>query len=251
MGVLDGKRAVITGAGTGLGAATALAFAAEGAVVTLVGRREEKLRETATAVAAIGGTAIVVAGDVALETTATAAMEASDGVDVLVNNAGIHSHPFLVHEFPVDEWDAFMAIDLKGPFLFTRAAVPSMIERGGGSVINISSMVGLVGFKYGAAYSAAKAGLISLTRTTAVDYAGNAIRANCVCPGGMAPVERADVDEAAYVKLSEAVALAGGSPLGRVAHVDEVAQFLLFLAGPNSQSMTGAIIPFDGGFTVK
>ncbi|MBW8826538.1 MAG: SDR family NAD(P)-dependent oxidoreductase, partial [Acidobacteria bacterium] len=129
MGVLDGKRAVITGAGTGLGAATALAFAAEGAVVTLVGRREEKLRETANAVAVIGGTAIVVAGDVALETTATAAMEASDGVDVLVNNAGIHSHPFLVHEFPVDEWDAFMAIDLKGPFLFTRAAVPSMIER--------------------------------------------------------------------------------------------------------------------------
>jgi NAD(P)-dependent dehydrogenase (short-subunit alcohol dehydrogenase family) len=250
-GVLDGKRAIITGAGTGLGAATARAFAAEGAEVTLIGRREDKLRETAASVEAIGGKAIVVPGDVAEEETAERAVSASDGVDVLVNNAGIHSHPFLVHETPTDEWDSFMAIDLRGPFLFTRAALPPMMAGGGGSIINISSMVGLVGFKYSAAYSAAKAGLIALTRTTAVDYGDKAIRANCVCPGAMEPVEHADLDEAAYNKLSQAYAAAGGTPISRFAQVDEVAQFLLFLAGPNSASMTGATIPFDGGFTVK
>jgi NAD(P)-dependent dehydrogenase (short-subunit alcohol dehydrogenase family) len=250
-GTLDGKRAIITGAGTGLGAATARALAAQGAVVTLVGRREHKLRETAQAVEAIGGEAIVVLGDVALDDTAERAVAASGGVDVLVNNAGIHAHPYLVHETPLAEWDAFIAIDLRGPFLFTRAAVPSMIERGGGSIINISSMCGLIGFKYACAYGAAKAGLQSLTQTTAVEYGDKAIRANCICPGGMEPVERADLDEAAYAKLFDAVTTGGGMPLKRVAHVDEVAQFVLFLAGPNSASMTGAIIPFDGGFTAK
>ena len=100
-------------------------------------------------------------------------------------------------------------------------------------------MLGLVGFKYGAAYSAAKAGLIALTRTTAVEYADEAIRANCVCPGGMEPVEHADLDAAGHAKLREAAAAAGGVPLHRVAHVAEVAQLLLFLAGPNAASMTG------------
>jgi NAD(P)-dependent dehydrogenase (short-subunit alcohol dehydrogenase family) len=250
-GVLDGKGAIITGAGTGLGAATARAFAAEGATVTLVGRREEKLRETAASVETIGGKAIVVPGDVAVEETAERAVTASDGVDVLVNNAGIHAHPYLVHETPTDEWDAFMAIDLRGPFLFTRAALPSMMARGGGSVINVSSMVALVGFKYGAAYSAAKAGLIALTRTTAIEYGDKGIRANCVCPGAMEPVEHADLDDAGYAKMGEAVAAAGGLPIARFAQVDEVAQLLVFLAGPNSVSMTGSIIPFDGGFTAK
>jgi NAD(P)-dependent dehydrogenase (short-subunit alcohol dehydrogenase family) len=249
--VLDGKRAVITGAGTGLGAATARLFASEGATLTLVGRREAKLRETAAAVEAVGGEARVVPGDVAVEATADRAVEASDGVDILVNNAGIHLHPYLVHEHPVDEWDAFMAVDLRGPFLLTRAAVPSMLQRGGGSIINISSMVALVGFKYGAAYAAAKAGLVALTRTTAVDYGDHAIRANCICPGGMEPVERADLDDTAYAKIYESVAVAGGAALDRIAQVDEVAQLLLFLAGPHSASMTGAVIPFDAGFTAK
>jgi NAD(P)-dependent dehydrogenase (short-subunit alcohol dehydrogenase family) len=250
-GLLDGKRAVITGAGTGLGAASARAFAREGAAVTLVGRREEKLQETAASIADAGVDVAIVPGDVSELSTAERAVEASGGVDVLLNNAGIHAHPFHIHEHPIDEWDAFMAIDLRGPFLFTRASLPSMLERGGGSIINISSMVGLVGFKFSAAYGAAKAGLQSLTQTTAVEYADRGIRANCICPGGMEPVERADLDAAGYLKLNEAVTAGGGVPAGRVAHVDEVAQLVLFLAGPNSTSMTGSIIPFDGGYTAK
>jgi len=253
VGQLVGKVAIVTGAGTGLGAACARIAVREGADVVLVGRRAGKLEETADGLRDGPGRAVVVAGDVALESTATAALDAAvgafGGVDILINNAGIHAHPLLVHETPPEEFDQFLAVDLRGPFLFTRAAVPSMLERGGGSIVNISSMVALVGFKYSCAYSAAKGGLISLTRATAADYGADGIRANCICPGGMEPVERGNLVPDDYERLYESVANAGGSLLNRVAHVDEVAEMVLFLSGPNSQSLTGAIIPFDAGFT--
>jgi len=253
MGQLDGKVAIVTGAGTGLGASCAVAFARQGADVVLVGRRAAKLRETAGRLAELAGRSAIVVGDVALESTAVEAVDAATrefgGVDVLVNNAGIHAHPLLVHETPPREFDEFVAVDLRGPFLFTRAAVPSMLERDGGSVVNISSMVALVGFKYSCSYAAAKGGLISLTRATAADYGDHGVRANCICPGGMEPVERGNLVPEDYTRLYEAVAMAGGSLLGRTAHVDEVAALVLFLAGPMSLSLTGAVIPFDGGFT--
>jgi NAD(P)-dependent dehydrogenase (short-subunit alcohol dehydrogenase family) len=253
VGQLEGKTAVITGAGTGLGAACARAFAAEGADVVLVGRRAEKLQETVRVVRDCPGRAVVVVGDVALEPTAADAVAVATrtfgGVDLLVNNAGIHAHPLLVHETPPEEFDEFFAVDLRGPFLLTRAAVPSMLERGGGAIVNISSMVALVGFRYSCSYAAAKGGLISLTRVTAADYGDHGIRANCICPGGMEPVERGNLVPDDYIRLREAVATAGGSLLGRVAHVDEVAAMVLFLCGPLSLSLTGAVIPFDGGFT--
>jgi NAD(P)-dependent dehydrogenase (short-subunit alcohol dehydrogenase family) len=250
---LSEKVAVVTGAGTGLGAATARALAREGADVVLVGRRAEKLEATAASMSGLAGRALVVAGDVALEATASdvmaAATAAFGGVDILVNNAGIHAHPLLVHETPVEEFDAFYNIDLRGPFLFTRAAIPSMIERGGGAIVNISSMVAVVGFKYSCSYAAAKGGLISLTRATAADYGGQGIRANCICPGGMEPVERGNLIPSDYDRLHAAVAEAGGSLIDRVAHVDEVAEMILFLSGPVSLSLTGAVVNFDAGFT--
>jgi NAD(P)-dependent dehydrogenase (short-subunit alcohol dehydrogenase family) len=252
-GAFAGKGVVITGAGTGLGASCAVAFARRGAGVVLVGRRADKLEQTARAVGEVGGKAEVVAGDVALEATATAAavrcVDAFGGVDVLVNNAGIHAHPLLVHETPVAEFDEFLAVDLRGPFLFTRAVVPSMIERGGGAILNVSSMVALVGFKYGAAYSAAKGGLISLTRTTAVDYAAHGIRVNCICPGGMEPVERGNLVPGDYDRLYEAVAGAGGALITSPCHVDDMAEFVVFLCGPHVPTLTGAVIPVDGGFS--
>jgi NAD(P)-dependent dehydrogenase (short-subunit alcohol dehydrogenase family) len=124
-----------------------------------------------------------------------------------------------------------------------------MLERGGGSIINISSMLALIGFRYSVSYSAAKGGLVALTRSTAADYGDKGIRANCICPGGMEPVERGNLEPEDYVRLHEAVKLSGGALINRIAHVDEVAAFVLFLAGPLSLSFTGAVIPFDAGVT--
>ena len=254
-GQLDGKVAVITGAGTGLGAATAALFARQGAAVTLVGRREAKLQEVAAVIGADGGRAVVVPGDVAKPETATRAVDETirtfGGIDILINNAGLHAAPYPLHETPLDEWDSFLAVDLTGPFLFTRAVLPSMMERRDGAIVNIGSMVALVGFKGSAAYAAAKGGLVSMTRTTAVDYAPYGIRANCVCPGGMEPVEYGNLTGEQLAQLHEAVSLSGGPLLGRLANVNEVAQFLLVLVGPNGKALTGAVIPFDGGFTAK
>jgi NAD(P)-dependent dehydrogenase (short-subunit alcohol dehydrogenase family) len=254
-GRMTGKVAIVTGAGTGLGAATTRLLAREGADVVAVGRRGEKLREVADELAGEGapGRVAAVAGDVAVEDTASAACRRAEeefgGLDVVVNNAGIHSRPFLVHETPVKEFEQFLAVDLLGPFLFTRAAAPLLLRRGGGAIVNISSMVALVGFKYSASYSAAKGGLISLTRATAADYGDAGIRANCLCPGGMEPVERGNLAPDDYVRLHEAVASGGGVLINRVAHVDEVAELVLYLSGNQSRSLTGAVIPFDAGFT--
>ena len=156
-------------------------------------------------------------------------MASFGGVDILVNNAGIHSHPVMLHETPVEEFDEFIAIDFRGPFLFTRAVLPSMMARGGGAILNVGSMCALVGFKYGTAYSTAKGGLMSLTRTTAVEYAEHAIRANCICPSGMEPVERGNLAPADYDKLNDAVTSAGGVPISGACHVDDMAELVLFL----------------------
>jgi NAD(P)-dependent dehydrogenase (short-subunit alcohol dehydrogenase family) len=126
-----------------------------------------------------------------------------------------------------------------------------MMHRRDGAIVNIGSMVALVGFKGSAAYAAAKGGLVSMTRTTAVDYAQYGIRANCICPGGMEPVEYGNLSEQQLAKLYEAVDLSGGPLINRPANVNEVAAFLLTIVGPNGRSLTGAVIPFDAGFTAK
>jgi Dehydrogenases with different specificities (related to short-chain alcohol dehydrogenases) len=220
-----------------------------------VGRRAEKLAEVESAIAASGGRALSVPGDVSdpetAERVAAQTGERFGGVDILVNNAGIHATPTCCTRHPCRNGRSSWPVDLTGPFLMARALLPSMMERRDGAVINIGSMVALVGFRGSTAYAAAKGGLVSMTRTIAVDYAEYGIRSNCVCPGGMEPVEYGNLTEAQLAELMQAVALAGGPLINRRAHVDEVANLLLFLAGPSGRSLSGAVIPFDGGFTAK
>jgi NAD(P)-dependent dehydrogenase (short-subunit alcohol dehydrogenase family) len=126
-----------------------------------------------------------------------------------------------------------------------------MIERGGGSIMNVASMLGLVGTKYSSSYATAKAGLIELTKITAVDYGEHSIRANCICPGGMQPADLIDMSPEDLAKIMESVHAAGGFPISRFAHMTEVAEFILTVVGPVGLSMTGSVIAFDGGYTAK
>ena len=173
--LLEGKVAIVTGGGTGLGARTAELFAREGAKVAIVGRRARPLEETASTIRAEGGQALVYPGDLSLEESVEGLVERTarefGGVDILVNNAGKHSKPHLAHETPIQLFDSFIAINLRAPFMLIRAAVPHMLRRGGGAIVNISSIAGAAGIKYSAAYCTAKGGLVHMTKTIALDYA--------------------------------------------------------------------------------
>jgi len=250
--LLKGKAAIITGGGTGLGAAMAKLFAAEGAKVVVTGRRPAPLEETAGAIHDAGGEALALPGDVSRPDDVHAAVEgaaaAFGGIDILVNNAGLHSKPFLTHETPIDWFDRFYAVNLRGPFLMIRAAVPHMLERDYPAILNISSMVGVSGFKYCASYGAAKSGLQHLTKVVALDYADRGLRANCIAPGGMEGTETEKLEAHDTALLRESIRPA---PLGWLPHVDQMAQLALFLVGPHSRHVTGAVFSADGGATAR
>jgi len=253
-GRITGKVAIVTGAGTGLGRRPPGCSSGR-APTWWRSDGGRKLKEIADELAADGGPGrvAVVAGDVAGQDTAEAACrwagEEFGGLDIVVNNAGIHSRRFLVHETPVAEFEEFLAVDLLRavPVHAGRDSLPAPAGRWRdrqhllhGRLRRVQ-VLGLVLGREG--------GLISLTRATAADYGDAGIRANCLCLGGMEPVERGNLAPDDYVRLHEAVAAAGGTLIKRVAHVDEVAELVLFLSGSQSKSLTGAVIPFDAGFT--
>lgn len=248
---LQGRIAIVTGAGSGLGAATARVLAAAGATVVLTGRRPDRLEATAAAIQALGGQAVTAPGDVGDPRAADVATSAAanlGGLDILVNNAGIHAHPRMTADIPVGEFDEYLRIDLRGPFLMMRAALPQMLERGGGAIVNVSSIAGIIGLKYTSAYAAAKGGLVAMTRTAAIDYADRGIRVNCICPAGMEPTDPRQKSEEAQRMMDESY---GGSPIGCRAQVDEVAELIRFLVGASAAPITGAVIPVDGGYTAR
>ncbi|KAB8158819.1 glucose 1-dehydrogenase [Streptomyces sp. 3MP-14] len=248
---LAGRAVVVTGGGTGLGRAIAERFAAEGARVLVAGRRPEPLAETVTAVRRAGGTALATVADVTSPTQvaalADAATEALGGVDVLVNNAGA-----VVSRTPVDacaeeDWAATLDVNLSGAYRCSRALFPALAERRG-CVVHIASVFAEVGMANAAAYTAAKGGLVSLTRAMAVDWAPRGVRVNAVLP---AYVET-DLNRAMLAELRERGAfdaVLARLPLGLLGTPDDVAHASLFLASDEARWVTGVALPVDGGMS--
>lgn len=250
MGRLDGRVAVISGGGTGIGAAVARRFAVEGADVVVTGRRPEPLDDVA---AEIGG--LAVPGDVADPASAAeviaAATESFGGVDIVVANAGM-DRPGSALDVTDADWNEALAVNLSGPMMLCRAAIPSMISRGGGSIVMVSSVNGLANAPRSVAYDTSKAALISLARSIAVDFGPYGIRANTVCPGWViTPMGDHDMDSMAAergITRAEAYGLATESvPLRRPAQPEEIAACCLFLASEESSIVSGATLVADGG----
>ena len=245
-----GKAAIVTGAGTGIGRAIALALAREGAKVAVAGRRREKLEEVAQAIRRGGGEAVVTVCDVSSEVDSKQAVKDAEkafgSVNVLVNNAGALSVS-TVEGISVEDWDRLMATNLKGPFLMSRAVLPAMRRAGGGAIVNVGSVLGLVAMKDRAAYCASKGGVTMLTKAMALDHAHEKIRVNCICPAIVETELVAELFSKSEEGRRARDARLTTLPLGRFGKPGDVAELAVFLASEESSWMTGTAIPVDGG----
>jgi meso-butanediol dehydrogenase / (S,S)-butanediol dehydrogenase / diacetyl reductase len=249
---LVGKVALITGGGTGIGRAIALAFAREGAKVAVAGRRREKLEETLRDVEKLGGEGLAIVCDVAKakdgERAVKETAKAFGQLNVLVNNAGV-LHAATIEGTSEDQWDNLMTINLKGPFLMCKAALPEFRKTGGGTIVNVGSVLGLVAMKDRAAYCASKGGVSLLTKAIALDHAHENVRSNCICPS----IVETELVQGLFAASEEGKALRkariGSIPLGRMGRPEDVAEMAVFLASEESSWLTGAAIPLDGGLS--
>ena len=248
---LKGLKCVVTGGASGIGAATVKRFAAEGAEVSILDRD----LPTAQALAAeLGQGHFAVELDVRHEPAveqAAAEVDARWGhIDVLVNNAGSELNK-TYNETTVEEWDKVLDTDLKGPWLLCKHFVPGMVGRGSGSVINISSLNGLVGFPLSTAYGSAKGGLVVFTRDMAIELATSGVRINCVCPGVIETPMMERWTDLMPNKEEAKDMLRGVMPIGRMGTAEEVASAVLFFASADSSLCHGAVLSVDGGFTAQ
>ncbi len=245
---LKGKTAIITGAGSGIGQACAWAFAREGARVVLVGRRRELLKQTA---AQIQRDALVCEGDVSkiadVRKVVSQTLERFGSVEVLVNSAAV-LHAGTAETQADEEWDETFDINVRGLWLMSREVLPLMRRAGEGSIINLASVVGLMGARSRAAYSASKGAVIALTKSMALDFAPEQIRVNCICPGIVETelvadfIRNAPDPELAKKRRTEL------HPLGRFGQPSDIANMAVYLASDESVWVTGAAMPVDGGY---
>ena len=245
---LADKVAIVTGGGTGIGAAIALTFAREGARVTVTGRRKEALALVVDRIQAAGGRALAAPGSVTDEGDVQRAVQSTVAtfgrVDVLVNNAGSSLPGAPLHEISDEAWNGLMDVLLTSVFRVSRAVIPHMLRQGGGSIVNIGSVLGLKGSATLALhpYAAAKAGVAMLTRTVALQYAKDHIRCNCVAPAiTETPLTAGRLADPAVRRALESV-----HPLG-LGVPEDVAQAALYLASDEARWTTGVVLPVDGG----
>ena len=256
---LKDKVALITGSSYGLGRATAILFAKEGANVVIAARSEDKGTAVVREITEAGGSAVYLQADVSLsdsvQNLVTGALEACGRIDILVNNAGVQPKTGLLEEQTEEDWDRVVAINMKGYFMMMKYTIPQMIKQGGGVIVNVSSAQGLVGVPNISPYAATKGGIITLTKTAAIEYASRNIRINCVAPGMimtpmlenmMANLPQDSVEaQASSDMVSQLV------PLGRIATPEEIAPAILFLASDDSVYMTGSVVVVDGGYAAQ
>jgi len=250
-GILRGRTALITGAASGIGKATALLFAREGAAVCLFDRDETAGKAVARTIEEEKGRALFVPGDVTRDEDCRRAVDETvarlGGLHVLFNNAGIIRRATIV-DTSEEDWDRVMAVNVKGVFLMSRRAVPSMARSGGGVVINTASVWGLVGGTRAAVYCASKGAVVLLTKSMALDHGAQNIRVNCICPGDTdTPMLRGEAGMLGE-PMDRHMAQAADVPLRRVARPEDIAQAALYLASDASSFVSGAPLIVDGGF---
>lgn len=248
---LEGKVAIVSGGARGMGAAEAKLFAREGAKVVICDVLENEGRQTEAEINEMGGEAVFVKLDVSSQTewenAVETAVERFGRLDILVNNAGIIVQSN-IEDMPVEMWDRVMDVNAKGVFLGTKAAIPHMRQAGGGSIVNISSISGIIGQdNVNAGYNASKGAVRIFTKAAAVQYASENIRVNSIHPGPIAtPMTAEGRADAERVRLTQA-----RTPLGRYGEPEEVANAVLFLASDESSYVTGAEVVVDGGYTAQ
>jgi NAD(P)-dependent dehydrogenase (short-subunit alcohol dehydrogenase family) len=249
---LQDKVALITGGTSGIGEATALLFAKDGAQVAVAGRNEKRGHAITAQILQNGGQAIFIRTDVRKSEECRRAVDetlkAFRKLDILFNNAGVF-FPHTILDCSEEEWDLQLDINLKGTFLMSKFALPGMIQQGSGTIINNSSGWGIVGGDKAVAYCASKGGVVLLTKAMAIDHGPQGIRVNCICPGDVDTPMLPEDARMRGLNWKDYLAGCANRPLGRLGTVDEIAKAVLFLASDDSSFMTGAALVVDGGGT--
>jgi len=249
-GSLIGKVALVTGASSGIGRASALAFAREGAKVAVADVSVEGGEETVSLVKKAGGDALFVKTDVAkaaeVEALVARVVQAYGRLDCAFNNAGIEGGAGNTQNYPEDEWDRTININLKGVWLCMKYEIPAMLKNGGGAIVNTASTAGLVGYRGGSAYVASKHGVVGLTKTAALEYAKQNVRVNAVCPGA---IDTPMMGRLTSHRPERAARMAASEPVGRMGQPSEIAEVVVWLCSGAASFVTGLAMAADGGMT--